>query len=64
MRVGESRIPTALANQQGVRFLEEILLDTLIIERSALRTNSTSQLALPLAEDIQKLAEDIAQTVM
>jgi hypothetical protein len=60
LRLGESRVPTALGNQQGVRFLEEVLLDTLVVERAALRTNSTSQLALPLTENIQKLAEDLA----
>jgi hypothetical protein len=61
VRLGERRIPLALANQQGVRFLEEILLDTLIIERAALRTNSAAQLALPLTEDVDKLAESLAR---
>lgn len=46
--LGRERIAEASRQQQGVRFLEELMLDTIIAERRVMRTNRDEQLPLGL----------------
>ena len=43
MRLGYRRIPEALACRQGCRFAEELLLDTIMQERHAMRDNTSPE---------------------
>lgn len=47
-QLGRERIAEASRQQQGVRFLEEVMLDTIIAERRVMRTNRDEQLPLGL----------------
>lgn len=47
-QLGRERIVEASRQQQGVRFLEELMLDTIIAERRVMRTNRDEQLSLGL----------------
>ncbi len=48
LELGSARIPEVARLRQGTRFLEELMLDTLLIERSALRSFTPSSPELEL----------------
>jgi hypothetical protein len=48
LRIGYEKIPAALEMGQGFRFVEDVILQTLLTERTLVRMTHSAQLEFPL----------------